>query len=1684
MRKITFILFTFFIFSVNAYAQPYGNEWIKFTFGNPFSDQEYFKLSIAKDGVYRLTYSDLLAAGFPVTEDPRKFQMFAFGKEQYIQVAGEADGTFDVTDFIQFLGYRNSGAIDSALYAQPSYQKNTKRSLINDTVSYFITVNQNSINNKRVIDEKDVNFSNYGNSPYFMRNLFNYNVPNGNYYYDSYHDTFGSALSAYMDGEGFAIDYLGAGAQNSSTTWAALSTPNATNVANTNINTFLGAETSYDHPYKVTVDGVDVVNSTFNGPFYKEDNVSVSHSNGTMNFIVTALANPQGAAEPNGFFVRYYDIDYPHTYSFNGEALNLYSMQIAPASNTAKSTLNITNLNLAQPILYTYNGDTVKNVSLSQTGNVWQAVVPTYYQPVKGMLVDASAIITNSGNVLKLTKVNYKGAPAGKFNNFANDGTKNYLIVTHAKFWNQATNYKNYRENNPVKNFNVLLADIHELYDQFAYGVEFHSLSIKGFAKFTLNNFAQKPEDIFIIGKGIMPQFSLDDHTGIYVPTFGSPPSDLMFTVGIQANDTVQRPAIAVGRFPAVEPYEVQDYLDKMITYEAAPKAEWMKKVMHFAGGSNANESQGIQQLMNGFANIIEDTLMGAYVRTLSKTANTPIQIDLSANLQNIIDSGLTLMTFFAHAASSSFDISTDVPSSWQNKDRYPLIIANSCYVGNMHKLGRYAAEDFVMQKQKGAIGFVGQASLGYVFNLWPYTTNLYKNFSWFNYGKSIGEQLLATIDSMQINYNDYGLDKFYAQAVALDMNLLGDPALHLNSPDKPDLVAATSDINILPKTLSTADDSLTIKITLRNIGRAVTTPFIVKISRTFANMNTVDTLLQLNKLAYTDTVTFRMAVDRAQGAGLNTFSFELDLNDQVQNECSEANNSAAIQLFIKSNDINALFPTKYAIIPDSNVTLVATTANVLAPPTVYVFQIDTNDTFNSPFMIEHKVTAPGGIINWALPFMADQDRVYYWRVSRDSIAGDLEHPYWDETSFVFKSGKSGWSQGHIYQFKDDGYNNIVWNRDNQNWNFIKTKSVIRANNNINNNGLEMNYYINGIVQAAASCFPQGVNAGINVAVIDDITLAPWNNREPGRNYGNWNNDNTKCNANRPDNFFAFPSSTLVPNYLDSLNDMLQNDIPVGKYLLMYSIDKNWYNAIPQNLKNTITALGSTNINFLNDKNCWIMFTRIGDPSATHEVIGDSLNPIVTLFDSLGGNWFQGYMVSEKIGPGVKWSSLHWETSQIEPLDSVTLDVVGYKQNGTSAVLIDDLAPTVNDIFNLDIYADTSYKYLELRSYMQDDSIVPDPVYMDKWQIFYQPLPEAMVDPSLYLNISKTKLNEADTVTVTTAIKNIGTQPMDSMLVSYYLYDAKNKKYDYPSKMYKPLNPGDTLHCSVTLPTAGLGGGNTLWIEANPNNNQPEQYHFNNYAQVSLNVDVDITNPILDVTFDGIHILNEDIVSARPRIQVSLKDENPVLVLDDTSDFYITLDEATVFQPKRIYFEPIEGTTTSSDLLTWTKGKLPDNKFKISISPVLENGLYKLVVQGKDKSNNSSAHQSYNITFEVENKPTITHVMNYPNPFSTSTRFVFTLTGSEIPEYFKIQVMTVTGKVIREINREELGPLHIGRNITSYAWDGTDEFGDRLANGVYLYRVITKLNGEDIEARETDADHFFVNGWGKMYLLR
>jgi hypothetical protein len=171
--------------------------------------------------------------------------------------------------------------------------------------------------------------------------------------------------------------------------------------------------------------------------------------------------------------------------------------------------------------------------------------------------------------------------------------------------------------------------------------------------------------------------------------------------------------------------------------------------------------------------------------------------------------------------------------------------------------------------------------------------------------------------------------------------------------------------------------------------------------------------------------------------------------------------------------------------------------------------------------------------------------------------------------------------------------------------------------------------------------------------------------------------------------------------------------------------------------------------------------------------------------------------------------------------------------------------------------------------------------------------------------------------------------------------------------------------------------------------------------------------------------------------------------------------------------------------MQWVPADGSNLRFKIIYDALFDQaGTYELLVQGSDNSGNLSGDLEYRVQFEVILESTITHIMNYPNPFSTSTRFVFTLTGDQVPDEMIIQIMTVTGRIVREITEDEIGPIRIGRNVTEFAWDGRDEFGDPLANGVYLYRVKARINGEPIKHRESGADQHFEKNWGKMYLMR
>ncbi len=442
--------------------------------------------------------------------------------------------------------------------------------------------------------------------------------------------------------------------------------------------------------------------------------------------------------------------------------------------------------------------------------------------------------------------------------------------------------------------------------------------------------------------------------------------------------------------------------------------------------------------------------------------------------------------------------------------------------------------------------------------------------------------------------------------------------------------------------------------------------------------------------------------------------------------------------------------------------------------------------------------------------------------------------------------------------------------------------------------------------------------------------------------------------------------------------------------------------------------------------------------------------------------------------------------------DSTILKVNAYDINGAYQTFWEIPFSANDSVENFNSIIDASqYPFISLEAYY-NDTVTNTPAQIDRWHVLYDPVPEAAIDgSSAYTwSLASDTVEAGQEIQFAVDVKNIFTVDMDSLLINYWIEDASQIKYPITYDRQDSLKVGDVLRDTITITTAHLSGTNTFWMEVNPYVNgsiyitdQPEQEHFNNVLQIPFWVNPDDVNPILDVTFDGRHILNGDIVNPFSEVLITLKDDNEFLIMDEVADtalFGVYLTDPNGLQVK-IPFMNDAGDV----IMQWIPAEPQNKRFKI-IWPAefTLNGTYTLFVQGTDKSGNVSGDIEYRVNFEVIHESTITNMMNYPNPFSTSTRFVFTLTGSEVPDDILIQIMTVSGRVVREITENELGRIYIGRNITEYAWDGTDEFGDPLANGVYLYRVKAKIKGEDIKQRESGADQYFTKNFGKMYLLR
>lgn len=1709
MKKYYFII-CFSLLASFYYGQNFGNEWISY-------NQKYFYFPITKTGIHKLDYNLLNLAGVPLTSiKTENFQLFGRDKEQPLYIVDGGDSYLDSGDYILFFADKNDGWLDSTIYEDSTWIGNPAYSLFNDTINYFFSWN-NSSNNLRFIESFDNDFSSYTPLNFIIQKVETFY---NNFYNQGANRTSYLSSSFFMPGEGFGLTevngtngytqnltastkspYLGADAP--LPIFHGLSTTNYnsdyTGIGNHHTRWTIGS--SNYMLYDQVLFGYQFINTTQTFPI-----TELTNGNTTLKWSIIA---DQGATR-DVQSLNYWSLIYPKIPTLNGA--NSGDFMVLNPINQNKIRLDLASASLNNPIMFVF-GDTPQKPLLTSNNGGFSALFQNSVSN-SGQRV----IIQNYTNVTSVSSFN-PVTSSGYFTNLENVSfEKALLMVTDSTLYTSALDYKTYRESTQGGSYNTLLMNINELYFQFGGGIFKHINGIRRFSHYAYHNSTIKPEAIFLIGKAVSSVFNTTASSGsrinktYYVqnslPTFGFPSSDAAITSDFKNGN--KTPLVPVGRISVNTIDDLDNYLNKVKEYEIQQDSNsiytsqnklWQKQVIHFGGGDEASDQVLFQGFLNTMQKLIEDTLYGGNVYRVYKNASTPFDPSHLTNISNRIKDGVSIMTFFGHGYSGGFDINIDDPSDWNNSGKYPLVIANSCHNGNMFmNVSNVAIEKFVNINQGGAIAYIGSTDEGFDLPLGQYTTGLYKQMSRDSYGMSISKQIKNNIQNIILNGNS----SVVYETSLFQMNLNGDPLLKINPHAKPEIEISSDKVWFLPEEIDLTVDSIEINIELTNLGRAITDTFDVEIRRNFPLTN-VDSVysIRVNGLNYIDTLKFKVPLQPNIGVGINQISINVDIPSLITEVYDEINNNKVTKtLFIDIDGILPVLPSNFAVIPNDTIVLKASTINPVASYNSYRFEIDTTDSFSSP---EHRyaiVNGLGGVKevysrDWKLQsnnqfeqLILEDSVVYFWRVAIDSSILN-----WRQRSFQYIIGKEGWGQDHFSQFKKNGITNIALDTLNRLRVFNETiadtlsanvyTSVSSATNHaVYMNGQQIDYGLCG--------WP---NPSFNVVVVDALTHKIWKTRHVptganlNNNFGNYN-DNGKCRS-RAEGYFTFLQNST--SSIQAMENMLLNVIPDSSYVLIYSsLGANYssINSYYPNIFNTFSAIGSDSLVPTRTNSSFAIVYKKGDPNSVLEKFGNSFNIAYTLRNTE----FIGLENSPLIGPSSNWESMFWKQSPLElnSHDSTRLKINLYNQYKSYQSTIDTIFSLNDSIINLSNIIDANiYPYINLNA-NYFDSLAFTPAQIDYWHVLYHPLPEAAIDGTNQFTWlpQKDTLDEGEDIIFAIDIKNIYKYPMDSLLVNYWIEDNFRVRHNLPYARIDSLRVDAIVRDTIHFSTLGYRGINSLWVEVNPYLNgslvitdQPEQEHFNNLVQIPFFVKGDDQNPLLDVTFDGTHILNGDIISPKSEIVITLKDENTLLLMDedsDTTNFGIYIIDKDGVQTKIPF---IDGQGIS--VMQWIPADSINKKFKI-VYPALfkEDGIYTLLVQGSDRSGNLSGDLEYRISFEVIRESSITNLMNYPNPFSTNTKFVFTLTGSDIPDEIIIQIMTVTGKVVREITEGEIGLIRIGRNITEFSWDGKDEFGDALANGVYLYKVKMESKGEEIKHRDSGADKYFNKGFGKMYLMR
>lgn len=782
---------------------------------------KWYKFSTQQNGIYRITYSDLLAMGVDVKNlNPQNISIFGNGagmlpetnsvfryddlEENSIFIFGEGDGKFDPNDFILFYG--QSPAIWELNPSNNLFEH--KINYFTDFVYYFLTTDPNIGSKKRVAPENVPStpptkvIDKFLDRQFSHKELENF-IKSGKIWLG---EKFSSLVSSYN--YSFVFPNI---IQDSSivlktslyyqSTISSIFTINANGL--TRSIPLSGFPSSY---YGIqAVNYIDLYNYKLSSPTV---NVNISYNHPS--------SNSYG-------WLNYIEISAYRSLSFTGSQMLFRSLENISQNSVSEFQVSNSDINT----------------------KIWDVSDPLNPKEVQSSLIGNTLIFKSTTNFLKefvafnftnFLHPEYRGEV--KNQNLHGFEQQDYIIVSHPLFFNEANRLAEFHRNKNNLKVKVVLPE--QIYNEFSSGSQ-DPVAIRSFMKMfydRASSSSDAPKYLLLFGDGSYDNKNRINGNTNFIVTHqsletynlaNSYVSDDFFGF-LDDNENgyniYEGLDIGIGRFPVKSELEARIVVDKVIRYSSkqdlVPNSnnivsnygDWKNTVCFVADDEDGNvyltDTEVLtNKLKNNYPTInIDKIYLDAYPQVFNSGGQRYPEVNKAINQR--VEKGVLIMNYIGHGGELGWahervlEIS-DI-NSWNNTYNMPLFFTATCEFSRFDDPERTSAGELVLLTSKGGgIALLTTSRVAYQNSnmglIDGFFSKVFKKENG-NY-PTLGDLIKYSKNS---NANGIAIKNFV---------LLGDPAMRLAYPKYNVL---TNSINNKPANISSDTLSAFSKVTIKGM--------------------------------------------------------------------------------------------------------------------------------------------------------------------------------------------------------------------------------------------------------------------------------------------------------------------------------------------------------------------------------------------------------------------------------------------------------------------------------------------------------------------------------------------------------------------------------------------------------------------------------------------------------------------------------------------------------------------------------------------------------------------------------------------------------------------------------------------------------------------------------------------------